>query len=58
MNTFTNQTAITYLEEFIRRNSEIFHEYGFNINKEIQYDESSPGFAWIKICRRKNQVYR
>ncbi len=53
MNTFTNQTAITYLEEFIRRNSEIFHEYGFNINKEIQYDESSPGFAWIKICQRK-----
>lgn len=53
MNTFTNQTTITYLEEFIQRNSEIFLEYGFNINKEVQYNESSPGFAWVEICRRK-----
>lgn len=53
MNSKTPQTAITYLEEFIQRNSEIFHEYGFNINKEIQYDESSPGFVWVEICRRK-----
>ena len=53
MNTFTNQTTITYLEEFIQRNSEIFHEYGFNINKEVQYNQSSPGFVWVEICRRK-----
>ena len=53
MNSITTQTTITYLEEFIQRNSEIFREHGFNINKEIQYDESSPGFAWIKICQRK-----
>ncbi len=26
MNTFTNQTTITYLEDFIQRNSEIFLE--------------------------------
>ena len=53
MNAINAQTTITYLEEFIQRNSEIFHEYGFNINKEIQYDESSPGFVWIEICKKK-----
>ena len=53
MNAINAQTTITYLEEFIQRNSEIFHEYGFNINKEVQYNESSPGFVWVEICRRK-----
>ena len=53
MNTFTPQTTVNYLKEFIRRNSEIFHEYGFNIDKEVQQGEPAFGFAWIEICRRK-----
>jgi len=53
MNTFTKQTVITYLEKFIQRYSDIFREYGFDINKEIQQDEQSFGFAWIEICKRK-----
>lgn len=53
MNTFTKQTVINYLEEFIRKYSEIFREYGFDINKEIQQDKQSFGFAWVEICKKK-----